>query len=359
MDNMAENAEEPHEQEDLGTKSKQELIFKINRLMSENKRLKSRLAEHEPQRQKKIRPPNPQKIEELFEQFATKKYALKVCYLGASYDGMAYQKESDNNTVEAYILRAMHSMSLIRELDAEANDYTRAGRTDKGVSAMGNVIALRMRSNQRKNEGGQQKATKKISHCSMLNAILPDDIRIIGLEEVSDDFNARYWCIKRSYKYFFPKNNLSIERMEEAIKHFEGTHNFLNYCKMNLTNTVSFEKTIFEAKVVSSSIDEVFADDRNQIYYFHFVGNSFLWHQIRFMSSVLFLVGCGKEEPSIVRDLLDLEKFPRKPNYPMAPDYALILEDCLYEQVHFEPDADTIISFYNTYMRVYAASMLW
>ena len=56
----------------------------------------------------------------------------------------------------------------------------------------------------------------------MLNAILPDDIRIIGCEQVSDDFNARYWCTRRSYKYFFPKNNLNIEAMKEAIQYFVG-----------------------------------------------------------------------------------------------------------------------------------------
>jgi tRNA pseudouridine38/39 synthase len=68
------------------------------------------------------------------------------------------------------------------------------------------------------------------------------------------------------------------------------------------------------------------------------------------MSSVLFLVGSGKEEPQIIKDLLDLDKYPRKPNYPMAPDYALILEDCLYEKVNFSPDPEVIVSFYNTYL---------
>jgi tRNA pseudouridine38/39 synthase len=74
----------------------------------------------------------------------------------------------------------------------------------------------------------------------MLNAILPEDIRVLACKEVTDDFNARYWCTKRSYKYFFVKNNLNIEIMKSAIKNFIGTHNFINYCKMNLTNTVNF-----------------------------------------------------------------------------------------------------------------------
>lgn len=76
----------------------------------------------------------------------------------------------------------------------------------------------------------------------MLNSILPDDIRILACEPVQEEFNARYWCKERSYKYFFVKNNLNIEAMKQAIRSFEGKHNFINFCKMNLCNTVNFER---------------------------------------------------------------------------------------------------------------------
>ncbi len=59
---------------------------------------------------------------------------------------MAYQKLNDENTVESFIFKALHSMSLISK-PLPGEDYTRAGRTDKGVSAMGNVISLKLRSN--------------------------------------------------------------------------------------------------------------------------------------------------------------------------------------------------------------------
>jgi tRNA U38,U39,U40 pseudouridine synthase TruA len=62
---------------------------------------------------------------------------------------------------------------------------------------------------------------------------------------------------------------------------------------MNLANTVNFERTIFSAEIIKSDINEVFHTDANEIYYFHYVGNSFLWHQIRFMSSILFMIGSG------------------------------------------------------------------
>lgn len=78
-----------------------------------------------------------------------KKYAFKICYIGFNYDGMAYQKMNDDNTIETFIFQAFHTMSLIKSA-LPPEDYTRAGRTDKGVSAMGNVFALKVRSNELK-----------------------------------------------------------------------------------------------------------------------------------------------------------------------------------------------------------------
>ena len=38
----------------------------------------------------------------------------------------------------------------------------------------------------------------------------------------------------------------------------------------------------------------------------------------------------GLEKPSIVDDLLDLGKYPQKPNYEMADDQPLVLWDCVF-----------------------------
>ena len=74
------------------------------------------------------------------------KYAFKVCYIGANYDGMSCQNP-DDNSVEEYIFKVMHATSLVPQAYPAEPSFTRAGRTDKGVSAMGNVIALNLRTN--------------------------------------------------------------------------------------------------------------------------------------------------------------------------------------------------------------------
>ena len=42
---------------------------------------------------------------------------------------------------------------------------------------------------------------------------------------------------------------------------------------------------------------------------------SFLWHQVRCMVAVLFLIGHGLEKPDLIGHMLDIE---RKPQYGMA-----------------------------------------
>ena len=64
-------------------------------------------------------------------------------------------------------------------------------------------------------------------------------------------------------------------------------------------------------------------------------GKAFLWHQIRCIVAVLFRVGAGKEEPEVIRQLLDVLENPRRPQYTMASEVPLNLFD-----VEFDADKD-------------------
>ena len=65
---------------------------------------------------------------------------------------------------------------------------------------------------------------------------------------------------------------------------------------------------------------------------YFFTGKAFLWHQIRCIVAVLFRVASGREDPSVVKDLLDIETHPRRPQYLMASEIPLNLFQCDYEQ---------------------------
>ena len=70
------------------------------------------------------------------------------------------------------------------------SNYSKSGRTDKGVSALGNVISIRLR---------DIKESNTENYIRMINRNLPEDIRILAMCKTPDSFNARYHCKKRSY----------------------------------------------------------------------------------------------------------------------------------------------------------------
>lgn len=64
--------------------------------------------------------------------------ALKIAYLGWGYQGFASQ-ENTNNTIEEKLFEALTKTRLVE--NRQTSNYHRCGRTDKGVSAFGQVRA--------------------------------------------------------------------------------------------------------------------------------------------------------------------------------------------------------------------------
>ena len=79
-----------------------------------------------------------------FSRYHKRHVALKMAYIGWDYHGFASQ-ESTENTIESHFFTALCKACLI-ENRADCN-YSRCGRTDKGVSAFAQVVSLDVRSN--------------------------------------------------------------------------------------------------------------------------------------------------------------------------------------------------------------------
>ena len=328
----------------------------------------------------------------------------------------------------------------------EGCEYSKCGRTDKGVSAFGQVIGLRVRSNRplveeslhtertkerRQSEvedgptsgdpelaNSMRKADLNGSHDSfdstgtcekkakpfdpvndeipypqVLNRLLPPDIRVLAwCPSPPEGFSARFSCKERRYKYFFtqpafspatgsgkvgsianrgtpgPRREgwLDIQAMREAAAFFVGLHDFRNFCKVDASKqTENFERRIFRA-----TIDEldprvspmgylkrpefteyggnVTAHDHStgatalKIYSFTLHGSAFLWHQVRHMVGILFLIGQGLESPSLVKELLEVKTHPGRPQYEMADDAPLVLWDCIFPREGSENREDAL-----------------
>jgi len=63
-------------------------------------------------------------------------------------------------------------------------------------------------------------------------------------------------------------------------------------------------------------------------------GSAFLWHQVRCMMAVLFLIGEGTEPVDVIKDLLDPNLIKNgRPNYDLADGENLMLFDCGFENL--------------------------
>lgn len=127
-----------------------------------------------------------------------------------------------------------------------------------------------------------------------MNANLPPHIQILAWAPCPrPDFSARFDCISRTYKYYFPQGDLDLEKLNQAGQYLLGTHDYRNFCKMDVANgVVSYIRQItsVEAKKLQNNAESCNPFDMCCL---TIVGRAFLWHQIRCIVSVLFRVASG------------------------------------------------------------------
>lgn len=276
------------------------------------------------------------------KQYQSRRIAIKLLYQGWDYEGLVRQETTDK-TIEHHLFHALLLTHMIA--DRDTCNYQRSGRTDIAVSAFCQVVSLDVRSS------GQE---EELNYPFLLNKVLPASIRCICWSPVPDHFSARFSCRQRSYKYFFPRSSLHVHEMREAAHHLIGEQDFRNFCKLDANNHSQTMRHILSADihVVDSDSRKGEKGEKEEgdnvspydVLCVTITGSGFLWHQIRCILSLLFLVGEGKESPDIVKDLLDLNKFPFKPQYQLASGLPLVLYDCVYadEDVEWIVDYKTL-----------------
>ncbi|KAF8823002.1 pseudouridine synthase [Cardiosporidium cionae] len=264
-----------------------------------------------------------------------KKVALKVSYFGSNFHGVCYQPQENIRTVECEFFKAALKTKLIE--DIKSCEFSRCGRTDKGVHAAGNYFALYLQAR----TGNPGKVTTEESESAtsdyrkILNGVLPTDIRILQAQIVPTEFNARFDCRDRVYKYFFEANDMDIGKMEAASEYFInkcfskqiGEHDFRQFCKIDPRKAMSFRR-----RIISIKIEKICTP----MYVATVCGTAFLWHQVRYMMAALFKVGKGEEDTSFIFQLLGMKNTPMKKLTHMAPAEGLVLFDCHFNGLIFD-----------------------
>ena len=152
--------------------------------------------------------------------------------------------------------------------------------------------------------------------------ILPKSIRILAKAGVRFGFKPRF-AKRRHYRYtVVNKDHLDLDKIKEASKIFEGTHNFSNFSKRSERNPVR-------------TVDNIEIKVKDNLLIIDVIGESFLWNMVRKIATVLFLVGNGELSIKKLQTFFDISIMAAIT--PMPPE-GLILMDTIYEGVVFKYD---------------------
>ena len=241
---------------------------------------------------------------------------LVIEYDGKEFNG--WQKQPNKLNIQGEIERA------IKQITGEEVDLTASGRTDAGVHALGQVANFKTNSNI---------PIEKIPIA--LNSNLKKSIVIKSAEEVEERFHSRLNCKRKTYRYIINNSKygtaiyrnlethipmkLDIQKMQEAVKYFEGEHDFKAF-KASGTSSKSSVRTIYKAEVI---------DAGNERIYIELTGSGFLYNMVRIISGTLVEVGLGKIEPSEIQTIIESQK--RENAGKTLPPQGLYLVNVEYE----------------------------
>ncbi|RSJ76013.1 tRNA pseudouridine(38-40) synthase TruA [Streptococcus cristatus] len=247
------------------------------------------------------------------------RYKALISYDGHDFAG--FQRQPHARSVQEEIEKTLTRINKGQPIVIHG-----AGRTDSGVHALGQVIHFDLPS---------ARDEEKLRFA--LDTQTPEDIDVISVEEVTEDFHARYQPHSKTYEFLVdigrPKNPmmrhyathypypLEISLMEQAIKALEGTHDFTGFTASG-TSVENKVRTITKASMTF--------DAQRNFLVFTFSGNGFLYKQIRNMVGTLLKIGNKRMPVNQIERIL--EEKDRQLAGPTAAPNGLYLKEIIYEE---------------------------
>ncbi|XP_062410009.1 tRNA pseudouridine synthase A [Sardina pilchardus] len=277
--------------------------------------------------EKKLKEAEDQSQEE--KKLPKRKVVLLMAYSGKGYYGMQRNPGSAQfKTIEDDLVTALVKAGCIPENhkdEMKKMSFQRCARTDKGVSAAGQVVSLKL--------WLIEDIVNKI------NAELPSQIRILGFKRVTGGFNSKNNCDARTYSYMLPTVSFSpkdhnqedsdfrleastLEWVNRLFARFKGTHNFHNYTSQKGPRDPSAKRYI-----THMTCGEPFLRQGAEFAVITVRGQSFMMHQIRKMIGLVIAVVKGYA----TEELMERSWGEEKVDVPKAPGLGLVLE-----KVHFD-----------------------
>ncbi len=217
-------------------------------------------------------------------------YKLKLMYEGTHYAG--WQRQPNVKTIQGELEKALSV--ICRE------DITTFGvsRTDAGVHAENYTANFSLAAPM-----DDYKILRGV------NALLPEDIRVMAVSPCQETFHARFDAERKTYLYridispygnVFHRNfawhvphKLHIENMQKAAQCFLGTHDFSGFMAQG-GSSKTFDRTIYESEFTLEK----------ELLTYRICGNGFLYNMVRIITGTLVAVGKGKISPDDIPDII-------------------------------------------------------
>ena len=236
---------------------------------------------------------------------------LTIAYDGTGFRGWA--RQPGERSVESTLSEVLGS------LYPSAGALTVAGRTDTGVHAFANVVSFEA-------QGGPPPDRA----AEALNAILPDDLAAVHVEEAPPGFHARHSASARSYRYRIWRRSvrspfevnralwhprpLDVQRLQASAAMLVGKHDFR-----------AFTPTDTHHRVFVRNVEDARWYDRGDTVELELTGDSFLRHMVRTLVGTML-----EQDPDALLGLL--QGAPRSEAGSTAPACGLYLLAVRYDE---------------------------
>lgn len=217
-------------------------------------------------------------------------YKISIQYDGSDYFG--WQSQPSGRTIQDKIVKSIH------QITHQKINLIGSGRTDSGVHAYGQVANFNLDSE-----------IEIFKFKKSVNALLPPDISIRGIEKVNENFHARFDAKKRSYFYLINKEKspfldkysyqypyfrkINMDNLKSLSKPLVGENDFTSFCRSN-TDT--------ENKICN--IYEINWKMTRDLLIFKIEANRFLHGMVRTIVGTLLSLSLKAESPEAVEKIL-------------------------------------------------------
>jgi len=244
--------------------------------------------------------------------------AYRVAYDGRPFHG--FQRQPDVPTVEDALFDALRELDVCGA-DAAPDGYAAAGRTDAGVSARAQTVAV----------DAPDWLTPRA-----FNGELPGSVRAWASADVPDDFHATHDARRREYVYFLhaPRGgataaSLDEERVRDALAVLAGEHDFHNL-------TTDETGTVRDLEIEAERDDDFLV--------IRLAAGGFARQLVRRVVGLAVEVGRGASDPEKVERVLGSEPVAGPDGVAPAPAQPLVLWDVDYDGASFRMDDEAVES---------------